>query len=226
MREVHQNSNRTYINCSGPEYFGLSNPNVIMMIQNLPNADKCIGYMWRDIENEDGYGVVVDAPPRKKAKSDADTGASSPNSPAYTRSKVKIESTPQDVSSPDDTSSMFSTEDTVQVPAKRRRRWSMHHFYNPLIAWNFPPILSIEGLITHFTTISYNNAYCLICFWTTLYTIVLHGVTIYWFVCWVHRNLQRWQPMTGEDVKIKFRFLSFKRNRHNLHLNFLFCDQY
>lgn len=122
MREVHQNSNRTYINCSGPEYFGLSNPNVIMMIQNLPNADKCIGYMWRDIENEDGYGVVVDAPPRKKAKSDADTGASSPNSPAYTRSKVKIESTPQDVSSPDDTSSMFSTEDTVQVPAKRRRR--------------------------------------------------------------------------------------------------------
>ena len=39
--ELLGDAERKTVNISGPEYFGLANPTVSQLIQELPDADKC-----------------------------------------------------------------------------------------------------------------------------------------------------------------------------------------
>lgn len=42
-----QANRRSQVTISGPERFGLSDPNVIRLMQSLPDADKCNRYVFR-----------------------------------------------------------------------------------------------------------------------------------------------------------------------------------
>ena len=42
--------NRDHSNAaSGPDYFGFSQPTIMRLIQDLPNADKCKDYCWQQV---------------------------------------------------------------------------------------------------------------------------------------------------------------------------------
>lgn len=48
MREVNRVRNKEGSNsASGPDYFGYSNPTILKLIQELPNARKCANYVWQ-----------------------------------------------------------------------------------------------------------------------------------------------------------------------------------
>jgi len=49
---------RPNISVSGPEMFGFSDPTVKMLIQELPNARKCLNYIWKDFD----FGSPVSPP--------------------------------------------------------------------------------------------------------------------------------------------------------------------
>lgn len=63
---------RKQVAVSGPEYFGLSNPIVTQLIQELPNADKCGKYKWKQ----------VDLPSAEGDASTPGAAASTPTAPA------------------------------------------------------------------------------------------------------------------------------------------------
>src|SRR5207302_7217397 len=51
VRAANAIRNREYTNsASGPDYFGLSNATVAMLIERLPNSDKCFNYQFKKFE--------------------------------------------------------------------------------------------------------------------------------------------------------------------------------
>ena len=51
VRQANTIRSREYSNsASGPDYFGLSNATVAMLIERLPNSDKCINYQFKRFE--------------------------------------------------------------------------------------------------------------------------------------------------------------------------------
>ncbi|KAI8998226.1 F/Y rich C-terminus-domain-containing protein [Gaertneriomyces semiglobifer] len=42
---------------SGPDYFGFSHPTISKLIQDLPDVDKCEGYIWQQFEEIRGRGT-------------------------------------------------------------------------------------------------------------------------------------------------------------------------
>ncbi|KAI8146496.1 F/Y rich C-terminus-domain-containing protein [Fennellomyces sp. T-0311] len=82
MKEANRESQRTHFAVSGPEYFGMSHPNITKMIQELPGANECFMYQWRffdDYENtpaSPGPARKRKSSPRGSASpTDKDTGA-------------------------------------------------------------------------------------------------------------------------------------------------------
>ncbi|KAI9261382.1 F/Y-rich N-terminus-domain-containing protein [Phascolomyces articulosus] len=59
MKEANRESQRTHFAVSGPEYFGMSHPNVTKMIQESPGANECYMYQWRFF---DDYEMVPGSP--------------------------------------------------------------------------------------------------------------------------------------------------------------------
>ncbi|KAI9495746.1 F/Y-rich N-terminus-domain-containing protein [Zychaea mexicana] len=59
MKEANRESQRTHFAVSGPEYFGMSHPNITKMIQELPGANECYMYQWRFF---DDYETVPGSP--------------------------------------------------------------------------------------------------------------------------------------------------------------------
>ncbi|KAI7854915.1 F/Y-rich N-terminus-domain-containing protein [Circinella umbellata] len=63
MKEANKESQRTHFAVSGPEYFGMSHPNVTKMIQELPGANECFMYQWRFF---DDYETVAPGSPSSR----------------------------------------------------------------------------------------------------------------------------------------------------------------
>ncbi|KAG0049691.1 hypothetical protein BGZ83_005495 [Gryganskiella cystojenkinii] len=61
---------------SGPDYFGFSNPTIAKMIQDLPNVEKCPGYIMQKFEEPSAAPATLSAKPEKRKastlKSEAD----------------------------------------------------------------------------------------------------------------------------------------------------------
>eukprot|EP01116_Phalansterium_solitarium_P005921 TRINITY_DN181_c0_g3_i1.p1 TRINITY_DN181_c0_g3~~TRINITY_DN181_c0_g3_i1.p1 ORF type:complete len:1275 (+),score=555.76 TRINITY_DN181_c0_g3_i1:199-3825(+) len=76
--------NRPNVSVSGPEMYGFADLTVKMLIQELPNANKCAGYIWKDFdstaprEDYDSTDEPDEKPARLPSKITIKHGASAP----------------------------------------------------------------------------------------------------------------------------------------------------
>jgi hypothetical protein len=52
MKIANHDKLRQNFAVSGPEYFGMSHPTIVKLIQELPGAEQCENYAWQDFSNE------------------------------------------------------------------------------------------------------------------------------------------------------------------------------
>ncbi|CAG8667495.1 7682_t:CDS:2 [Acaulospora colombiana] len=78
IKQANSIRNRKHSNAaSGPDYFGLSQPTIRKMIQELPNSEKCENYIFQEFELHNPSNNGRGKPNRKRASKKYDTRDSS-----------------------------------------------------------------------------------------------------------------------------------------------------
>eukprot|EP01102_Stenamoeba_stenopodia_P017678 TRINITY_DN6377_c0_g2_i1.p1 TRINITY_DN6377_c0_g2~~TRINITY_DN6377_c0_g2_i1.p1 ORF type:complete len:750 (+),score=266.72 TRINITY_DN6377_c0_g2_i1:129-2378(+) len=123
--EVLKRIKKKTVSVSGPEMFGLSDPTVQKLIQDLPGARECKNYLWKEINIKRPVKLGLPSSPISNAQSDLPSSpqshSSSSSSSSNSSASFSSHSLPEVKKSKDDvrTNEVYSESGTDDEPEQR-----------------------------------------------------------------------------------------------------------